>query len=496
MKGLTNIKGLQATGNVGFKLDTELVEMIASLDQKYLDDVYATELSLAKIDREVWLGKDADDNDMDILLGKDDTTLSKIEAFEIPDCENISSEKIQEVLKKLKGLEILIADKTHLDSLDFIGEGSKLRYISVLNTSLTKDTSLKNLEYCTNLEGLMILVEGLDLRQYSKIISDMCSRKEEGMGSLACGKGNFRGLITSDSVFNTLNGSSKDDINEALTCFGSYSSTQYSGYVDFTHTGLTSIMGSLYSKIHIKLPACFENFSPSECANATIDYTNLLSGNLYDCDDVRSENYGNFLGYREVHTGDALDINSIIGKHTNVLQIGKCSRQTFTSPKLTWNFSSIVSKAPNITDFAVYGALGLNDISVFSPLHLKSLSLNYSSIFGLESDLNKGFENMAESLTALTVANCSSFNNLNGLEKLGNIKTLDLSNDTLLENIQTIKESDGSIKNIPTCQYIVNSLPNLEELTLKGCKINDFSYLTKSGFKEISDGVFEKNKSN
>ena len=63
-------------------------------------------------------------------------------------------------------------------------------------------------------------------------------------------------------------------------------------------------------------------------------------------------------------------------------------------------------------------------------------------------------------------------------------------------NLQTITKSDGSKESKDTCQYIVESLPKLKKVILKGCELDNFTYLTSNGFSETSSGSREFVRSN
>ena len=224
MLSLTSLKRLQASENDNFELDDKIIQFLANLTKKYLNDRYATKLALANIGSEVWLGTDAGNEDLEILIRKKEDELNKIERFEIPKCKLMSNEKLQELLKKLKNLKILIADGTNLSSFDFIEEGNLLEHISIKDSGFTNNSDLNNLRYCSNLKGLRLNINGINLKPYSSIISNMCE-KVNGDGLLACGGYVFYGLIAPVEILNTLNGVSASEVNNDLTCFCSYDST-------------------------------------------------------------------------------------------------------------------------------------------------------------------------------------------------------------------------------------------------------------------------------
>ena len=93
--------------------------------------------------------------------------------------------------------------------------------------------------------------------------------------------------------------------------------------------------------------------------------------------------------------------------------------------------------------------------------------------------------------------NNSNFNSLDGLDKLSEVTTLDLSNNKL-DGLTTYTDETGQKKTIDTCQYIVQSLPKLNEVTLKGNSgsgLKNFSYLTNHGFNETGKDTEKFNKS-
>ena len=492
---MTSLKRLQASGNDNFGLGDEIIQFLANLTEKYLNDKYATKLALANIGSEVWLGTDAGNEDLEILIRKKEDELNKIERFEIPKCKLMSNEKLQELLKKLKNLKILIADETSLSSFDFIREGSLLEYISIYDTGFTSDSDLGNLERCSNLKGLRLNITNMDLKPYSKLISSMCGRKFSTFGTLACGSGYFFGLIAPANILNSLNGSSPVDENGNFTCFASYSGSNLTGTVNFTNTGLKSMKGSLWNRLTIIIPSCFENFEAIEDAGATLDYSNLSNAEKYDSHAVRSINYENFNGYENISVYNSDNAVTIIGANTRKLTLGKSTDYgTRSRPGEKMDISEIVKKGNNISDFTIYGLIGLSDIFDFAPLRLTNLSLNNSSFTELESSIDTDFGEMAKSLTSLTINNCSSFNDLNGLNKFENITTLDLTGDVSLGNIQTIRKESGDIENKNTCQYIMESLPHLETIKLSGTNIDDYNCLLSSGFNEKTKGskIFTK----
>ena len=220
----------------------------------------------------------------------------------------------------------------------------------------------------------------------------------------------------------------------------------------------------------------------------------MSSASYYNADQVSSRNYANFTGYETIFTS-ALDPVSIVGSNTKSLTLGISNRNSKRTPSNQYRIAEIVDKGTNIENMTIWGASGFSDISILSSLNLKSLEICYSSLYGLKTG-GASFENMANNLTTLTISDCSSFNSLDGLDKLTHITNLDLSNNSSLEDIQTITKSDGSKESKNTCQYIVESLPSLEKVTLSGCGLKNFSYLTSHGFKETSNGSRVFTKSN
>lgn len=472
------LTGLQARNNGNFLLNEDsVIQKIAGLLEFYFDDKYSTRLALANIGSEVYLGTDATDTDIDVLLQKEDSVLQGVKYFEIPNNKFISDDKLQNLLKKLTNLEILLADGTKLSSFEFIGQtNDKLEYISVFDTSIL---DLENLKNCTNLKGININTSNLDLKNYSEIVSSICNRngllgKALKGGVFYCG-----GFNTTPSILNTLNG--KEQKNEKLTCFGSYGDPAKSGKgtVDFTNTGLKELKAGLWNALTIKLPTGFESYSAELCTGGcTLDYTNLTSAERYDCQDLNSVNFENFTGYASVLTC-VKDPTSIIGDYTTSLSLGKCRLGSLRTSSKIYELSKIVSKGKNITDMTIWGASGMDDISVLSPLSLVTLEIQYSSLYGLKSQTIMDFAKMGQNLTSLKISNCTSFNNLDGLDKLSNIETLDLSNNKSLGNIQTVTGVNGQKESKYTCQYIAESLPNLTSVDLSGCdQIKDFNGLT------------------
>ena len=481
--------GLQAKSNSNFDISDDVVlQKLASINTLYLDDMYATLLALANISSEVWLGTDADDNSMDVLINKPETELNKITMFEIPNNIKITDGKLQTLLKKLTNLQVLIADGSNLKSFNFIeGTNNTIQFISVLETSIN---NLKDLEKCNKLSALRINTLNLNLKPYSGLISDICERNYALTRHLKCGNIPSGGINTTAEILNTLNGK-KEEPNVEFTCFNDYSGrlNKNSQEINFSYTGLTTIRGMLWDDIKIILPSCFENYYAGECVGAILDYRNLDGANEYNSVGVSSLNSESFKGYTSVisYVGNVI---TIVGSNTLNLKLGSCKRQSCVEPTLTFDLASIAQKAPNITNMTIYGALGFTDITVLSPLKLTTLEIQYSSLYKLKSD-ETVFGNMGESLTTLKINNCSTFNDLDGLDKLNHITTLDLSNNSSLGDIQTITKPVGTKENKNTCRYIVESLPDLQKVTLKGCELNDFSYLISNGFTETSNGSRE-----
>ena len=267
------------------------------------------------------------------------------------------------------------------------------------------------------------------------------------------------------------------------------------GDVDFTFTGLNHTKGSMWGSLTIKLPSCFRDFLSKGCSGTTLDYTCLDYADTYDSNAVYSTNYENFNGYKNISVNNSENAVTIIGTNTRKLTLGKSTNYgSHRSPVEKMNISEIVKKGNNISDFTIYGLIGLSDISSFAPLRLTNLSLNYSSFSKLESSIDANFGEMANNLTSLTINNCNSFNDLNGLYKFKNITTLDLTGDVSLGNIQTIRKGSEDIENKNTCQYIVESLPDLETIKLSGTGIDNYDCLLSNGFIETKKGskIFTK----
>ena len=486
---LTELQGLQARRCQNLELkDNELVTKIAKLANKYLDDKYATKLALAYVGSEVWLGTDASNGDVDILISKSHDELNKIKKFEIPNNENITDDKLQILLEKLTQLTVLIADGSNLKSFDFIKkENNTIRQISVLNTSIS---DLKNLEKISNLGALRINTSGLNLKQYSKLVSNICKNAFYNYTKYSFGSVAIGGLNTTAEILNTLNGTPESP-NEEFTNFCDYSGGQINSemsLVDFSFTGLTEIVGTLWDNLTIKLPANFKGYSGEECSGAYLDYSNVTQADYYDSLHINSLNFDSFNGYKNVSykSGDVL---KVIGSNTLKLCAGKSHGGVSKEPKMIFNFSEITAKAPNITDLAIYGGTGFSDITALNRLNLTDLEIQYSSIYGLKSQ-ETNFGNMMNSLTKLVISNCLSFYDLDGLESLKNITTLDLTNDVSLSNIQMVTKN-GTKEAINTCQYIVTSLPQLKTIKLKGSGIDNYTYLTNGGFQETENGSGE-----
>ena len=98
----------------------------------------------------------------------------------------------------------------------------------------------------------------------------------------------------------------------------------------------------------------------------------------------------------------------------------------------------IVEKAPNVKEMGLFGIKGLNDISILGNLSLETLEIQYSPISNICSE-ETSFEKLGSSLKNLIIKNCSSFTNLNGLDKLNCIANLEISN-TNLEDYMTVKQ--------------------------------------------------------
>ena len=491
LKELTSLIGLQTKNNSNLILSEDsIIQKIAGLSEYYFDDKYSTALALANIGTEVSLGTDAKDSDIGILLGKEDSVLQNIKYFEIPKNKEISDSVLQNLLKKLTNLEILWADDSNLSSFNFIDKkNDKLQYISVFNTSIM---NLENLRNCTNLRGININTQGLDLKNYSDIVNMICSHNTYRGATLKGGIFYCGGFNSTATILNTLNGN--EIVNDKLTCFGSYGDPALTGAgtIDLTNTSLKELKTGLWNGLTIKLPAGFESCLSSLCEACKLDYSNISSAETYDCVAVRSVNFGNFIGYNTVKT-NALDPSSIIGTNTKILSLGKYWNGSVKTATNNYELSKIIEKGSNIEDVTIFGGCGFSNISILSPLKLTTLEIQYSSLYKLKSD-EAAFGNMATSLTTLKINNCSTFNDLDGLNKLSHITTLDLSNNSSLGNIQTITKPDGSKETKNTCQYIVESLSELKKVTLKDCGLNDFSYLTSHGFTETSNGSREFTK--
>lgn len=451
-----------------------------------MDDKYTTQLALANISSEVWLGTDANDDTMDVLINKPQSELDKIIKFEIPNNKNITDDKLQTLLKKLTNLQLLQADNSNLKSFDFIEkENDEIEQISVFSTTI-KD--LTNLEKCKNLWGLRINTVDLNLKNYSKIISDICSRGSHSSAQIASGSFNIGGICTTNTILNTLNGT-PGNINNDFKYFTIYYGGGDGSDIDFTYTGLTAITDFAWVNGKIILPASFKSFKTGGLTT-TLDYRNLQAADYYNANGTSASSVENFSGYREVTT--PANPVAIIGSSTETLKIGTCNytKTNDNYPKSSFNLKSIIAKAPNITNMTIWGTKGIMDIKDLKTLSLTRLEIQYSSIYGLKSQTTD-FGNMAKTLKTLKINNCTSFNDLDGLDKLTGITTLDLTNDSSLGSIQTVENSNGQKESKNTCQYIIDSLPNLNKVILKGCDISDFTVLTSYGFRENSSGSRE-----
>lgn len=424
---MSELKGLYATGMNNLDLGENTLKKIASLPTYFLDEKYSTGLTLANIKEEVFLSSDVTEGDFEKLKDKD-----VIKILEIPNCKNIDNMKLQEVLGTLDNLEVLIADNTNLESFNFVKKESKLNSISVLNTKIT---DLSNLQNCDGLKGLRINTSNLDLEPYSDIISKMCEFNYRDQRVLKCGTIVIGGINSTVAILNTLNGTSEKP-NNNLSYFNCCQSDldKNGGLVDFSNTSL-KCMGYVWAtNISFKVPSCFERVEGSELSCSGIDYSNLTNSKYYNSIQTNATNFKEFLGYETVKS--YRNPLYIIGSNTQNLSIGRLDDRSQTSYSYDNNLQEIVEKAPNLTDVTLFGIRGLSDISVLRTLNLTNLEIQYSPLSAI-CQLDGNLENLGDSLTSLTIKNCSTFTNLDGLKELKNLENLEISN-TKLESYVTV----------------------------------------------------------
>ena len=434
----TELRGLQARGIPNLILNDDVLSKIAHLSEFFLDDRYNTALTLANIGEHVVLSSDVDETSFMKLKNSE-----KVEILEIPNCKNINNDKLQEVLSSLKNLSVLIADKTNLNSFNFIGENSKLEEISVLDTNVLDLTPLSK---CELLYGLRINTNNLNLLTYSKIISNICKKNWRNNRTYKTGTVPIGGINSTISILQTLNGT-EEEPNSDLTYFNCYEynlggrlSDNADKVLDFTNTSIETIGTSWCPNLTIVLPDTFKNVDALELAGITLDYRNVTEAESFCCNGSKFMNIENFKGYKFVSCfANPVDM---IGNITEKIIIGKieCSGRTITQTSLAFdNFlEQIVKKAPNVKEMSLFGIKGLNDISVLRNSSLETLEIQYSPISNISSE-ETNFEKLGSSLKNLIIKNCSSFTSLNGLVKLNCVTNLEISN-TNLEEYMTVNQ--------------------------------------------------------
>ena len=434
----TELRGLQARGIPNLILNDDVLSKIAHLSEFFLDDRYNTALTLANIGEHVVLSSDVDETSFMKLKNSE-----KVEILEIPNCKNINNDKLQEVLSSLNNLSVLIADNTNLETFDFIGKNSKLEEISVLDT---KVVNLYPLNKCKLLYGLRINTEGLNLLPYSEIISNICKLNKASLNAYKTGRIPIGGIESTISILQTLNGT-EENPNMNLTYFSCYEynlgnriNIGEKKQLDFTNTSIETVGYSWLPNLTIILPKTFQNVYAMELSGITLDYKNVTEAESFCCISASATNIENFKGYKFVSCfNQPLDI---IGDITEKIVIGEVKDAWGTRTQTSLYFDNIleqiVGKAPNVKEMSLFGIKGLNDISILGNLSLETLEIQYSPISNICSE-ETSFEKLGSSLKNLIIKNCSSFTNLNGLDKLSRITKLEISN-TNLEDYMTVNK--------------------------------------------------------
>ncbi len=470
---LPKLKKLNAVKNLKYVLTDEVIAKLISLEDYYIDLIYGNQISLANIGSFVFLSSDVTDEQF--LKLKDQT---QIEILEITNCNQVSNSVLQEVLGSLTGLKRLYADGTQLQDFSFIKpENDKLLLASVLNTSIVDLSGLWN---CSNFAGLRINTPSLNLKPYSSLISNICSKAFASNDKYKGGTYALGGITTTNEILSTLNGT-PENINREFTCFNIYGGLGGKSIVDFTYTGLTDIYHMVGGSF--KIPACIKNIGHGGHINALVDYSNVLMADSCDVEISGSaQNTTTFQGFNEVIFPN-YNVIDIIGSYTKKLNIGRGHRDSYISGDV--DIPAILTKASNLTELKLYGVKGVQDASIFKDEKLETLILDYSTISKLNL-VDATESNLSKSLKTLTIKN-SSLNGLDGLNNLPNITTLDLSNNAL-ENYISVTKGEKK-ETISTSQYIVDSLPELTKVTLSGNSgLDNFKALTEKGFRETESG--------
>lgn len=360
----------------------------------------------------------------------------------------------------------------------------------------------------------MINTPGLNLKPYSALISNICSKGKTSYLILRCWDSPCGGINAPVSLLKTLNGTAGEP-NTAFTSFLCYDGlnasgamNDWSGEVDFTYTSLTS-MAKTWRRLTVILPSCFKNFYGNECAKCTLDYRNNPTPDFFYSKNGGCANYKDFGGYEVVSSeSDFDDLKYCCGSRTKSLKFGQKTDKFWaganysavgSGPSRSYNISSCISRASNLESLELYCLSNITDISSFNQLKLKNLIIEKCSLTDLNIPKTESISNLAQNLEKLEIRDCSNLGNLEELSLLTNLNELVLENDSITDPINvTIDYEEGTKSNLKVCKYITDYCTSINKVSLVGTSgISDVSSLTSAGFSETESGskIFEKSVS-